>query len=397
MKKIVTLLFLLIISISQVKAAHYIVGIVNDARDGTQANGHIILLWKPSNGILDNQTDIIGPDGNSGANNTYMIDCELLNDPCIVGDTVAVKVINTGDNYVSANATVVVTGAGFDIMPNITLNSPPNVSLVIVDDSNLIPQNEIDLIPATTRKVVCNTTIRDEDGEDGIANVTAVFYDLSSSSPEASDDNNNHYTNSSCVIDTAYGDEYEALATCLFDVWYYANNATWNCNVTATDNQNLQDSGNDTIIIETLLALDVPPTIHFGTVNATYVSDENKTNVTNFGNVPINLTLDGYGTIDGDGLAMNCTLGAIGNISIEYEKYNLTATTPGSLTLQEFEQTYINLTDTPTVKEFNLAQRQNDTYNEAWNTTYWRIYVPLGVAGTCNGTINFAATQAAGS
>ena len=272
-------------------------------------------------------------------------------------------------------------------------NVPPEVISVLIDEGN----DTAALIPNATKLVVCSAVVRDFNGEGDIANVTAVFYDLSSSSPEASDDNNNHYTNSSCVIDTAYGDEYEALATCLFDVWYYANNATWNCNVTATDNQNLQDSGNDTIIIETLLALDVPPTIHFGTVNATYVSDENKTNVTNFGNVPINLTLDGYGTIDGDGLAMNCTLGAIGNISIEYEKYNLTATTPGSLTLQEFEQTYINLTDTPTVKEFNLAQRQNDTYNEAWNTTYWRIYVPLGVAGTCNGTINFAATQAAGS
>ena len=32
---------------------------------------------------------------------------------------------------------------------------------------------------------------------------------------------------------------------------------------------------------------------------------------------------------------------------------------------------------------------QGGWYNEAQNRTYWRIYVPLGVAGTCQGNIVF--------
>jgi len=35
--------------------------------------------------------------------------------------------------------------------------------------------------------------------------------------------------------------------------------------------------------------------------------------------------------------------------------------------------------------------------NDAINSTYWRIYVPLGVAGTCQGNIVFGATVAPGN
>lgn len=77
---------------------------------------------------------------------------------------------------------------------------------------------------------------------------------------------------------------------------------------------------------------------------------------------------------------MNCSIGNIKNISINYEKYNLNTSTAGSLTLTEFEAAYVNLTSSPVVKKFDLNYRQNDTEDDAINSTYWRIYVPLGVA-----------------
>ena len=121
---------------------------------------------------------------------------------------------------------------------------------------------------------------------------------------------------------------------------------------------------------------------------------ENITNVTNMGNVALNLSLSGYAVTEGDGLAMNCSLGNVQNISIEYEKYNLTETTAGPLTLSEFEDNYINLTDSPVVNEFNLTQRINDDEDDTAKETYWRIYVPKGIAGSCTGNIIFGATQA---
>jgi hypothetical protein len=110
-------------------AAHYIVGIVEDAKDGTLANGHTIVLWNITRGIEENLTDVVGPSGNSGINNSYKIDCELLSTPCLEGDILTLKVINNGDNYISGEKNVTVTSAGEDVVENITLNSPPSTTL----------------------------------------------------------------------------------------------------------------------------------------------------------------------------------------------------------------------------------------------------------------------------
>jgi len=67
------------------------------------------------------------------------------------------------------------------------------------------------------------------------------------------------------------------------------------------------------------------------------------------------------------------------------------------MNLSEFEKKYVNLTSSPNVKKFNLDYRKNDLTNDAINVTYWRIYVPLGVSGNCQGNIIFGAVQAPGS
>jgi hypothetical protein len=191
-------------------------------------------------------------------------------------------------------------------------------------------------------------------------------------------------------------DAYLAMANCTFDMWYYSNPGTWNCTVLVNDTYNWQDSGNDTISISDLLAIGLPATINYGTVNSTYVSDEITANVTNFGNVRLNLSLMGYAVTLTDGWAMNCSRGNVQNISVMYEKYNLTSANGGVIaSLTEFQNgRYRNLTTPTKIGAFDLAHRQNDTFDEAWNSTYWRIYVPRGVAGTCNGNIIFGAVRA---
>ncbi|MCX6750036.1 MAG: hypothetical protein NTZ83_01110 [Candidatus Pacearchaeota archaeon] len=66
------------------------------------------------------------------------------------------------------------------------------------------------------------------------------------------------------------------------------------------------------------------------------------------------------------------------------------------MNLNEFEAKYVNLTSYPDVKRFNLDYRKDDTTNEAINATYWRIYVPSGATGNCQGNIIFGAVQAPG-
>jgi len=255
----------------------------------------------------------------------------------------------------------------------------------------------VDLSPNSTVDVVVFVVARDYNGDSDITNVTAEFFDNSASFYGDSDDNNYHYTNSSCVIDTGYGDAYEISANCTFSLQYYANNATWNASVRVIDTLGIEGSGSNIITVNTLLALGLPDSINYGQVNATEVSDEQVANVTNFGNVIANLSLSGYAVSEGDGYAMNCSLGNVQNISIDYEKYNLSSSVVGDLNLTQFENNYTNLTSSPVVRTFNLNQRQNDFTNDAVNATYWRIYVPIGVAGSCTGNIIFGAVQDTGS
>jgi len=145
-----------------VSAAHYILGVVNNASDGTSANGYEVVMWNPANGIDDNLTDTIGPTGSSGTDKIYFMDCELLNTPCSVGDEIRVKMMRNGSNYrtIEDFVNVSVTGAGFDEIPNMTLNSPPTITL----DS---PVNYTNLSNA---EVNFSCTANDLDGN--LANVT---------------------------------------------------------------------------------------------------------------------------------------------------------------------------------------------------------------------------------
>jgi hypothetical protein len=257
--------------------------------------------------------------------------------------------------------------------------------------------NSLDLSPNSTKEITINAIVRDYNGETDFNNSVATFFDNTSVAYGSADDNNNHYTNSSCSIDTSYGDETEANVSCNLDIWYYANNASWNVSVYISDKAGLGVIGSIKTPVNTLLSFDVPTLIDYGTVNATLVSDEVIVNVTNFGNVISNLTLEGFALNRSDGLAMNCSLGATKNISVYYEKYNLTASNNSILSLAQFQAIYTNLTNVSVTKKYNLNFRQNDTYNEAINSTYWRIYVPVGVAGSCSGNIIFGAIRATGN
>ena len=123
--KIFLIFIFLIFLIGFCSAVHNITGIVNDAKDGTLANDYIITLWNSLNGLEDNLTDIIGPNGNSGEDNNYLIDCELLGTPCSLNDNLSIKVFNNGSDYVTEILNVTVTGASEDSVGDLTLNSPP--------------------------------------------------------------------------------------------------------------------------------------------------------------------------------------------------------------------------------------------------------------------------------
>ena len=260
-------------------------------------------------------------------------------------------------------------------------NSEPDLYKVI------IAPNPIDLNPGSTYKVNCTGYVYDINGWGDIIKANATLYDTTQGNGGAID-NNHRYQNLSCNCTQFETENFNASCTCTLDVFYYANNGTWRCNMTIMDQHGLKDTLNSsTAVINSVIGINTPSEINYGNLSVTETSEEKIANISNYGNVPINISIRGYGGYDTnnpDNLSMTCN---IGNISILYERYSTIRGT--SFT------DMINLSNiTKEIDDFKLPIRTNDTnYGNDTNATYWRIYIPNSVAGSCNGTIEFYATD----
>lgn len=273
-----------------------------------------------------------------------------------------------------------------DTTVNVT-NSPPEIlSVVIVDP--------ITLNAGTTQAITCNATIRDYNGGNTITNVSATFYDNNTAGPGDADDNNTHYTNASC---TSTGtSQYLANFSCGFDLLYYANNGTnWACNVTVVDNFTFSGnvSGNDslanTTTINALLALNVTPLINYGNLSVGDTSTAQEANITNIGNNNINISVRAFGgndesNVSAQNISFICDQG---NITHENQKYGLNSS--GDFTA---DFTAVNYTFQQ-ISNLTVLQQTNDS-QQVTNSSYWRLYVPPGPFGICNGTVVFQAETA---
>ena len=287
----------------------------------------------------------------------------------------------SNDAVIGVNITNVTTRV------NVTNTQP------IIQQVNLTPANIV-LLPGNTSNATCVASVFDFNGVNDFLNASAVFY-LNSTGPDGPDDNNNHYTvdNLSCEKTNINATHYHV--TCNAPLEYYADNGTWGCQMTVTDNGGAQNpdaklnaSQNASIFanVTELLALDVPSVLDFGNLTVTQTSDATEFNITNFGNIDINISVRGFGaTVAGDNLSMVC---AFGEIPIELERFAL-----DNATLFDDMTAVTNVTTL--IQNFTLPQRTDDNdFGADRNQTYWRLQIPLSVGGDCNGTLVFSASQA---
>ena len=240
----------------------------------------------------------------------------------------------------------------------------------------------ITLNAGTTKNIICFVQIMDYNGGNTInsTNVTFYYYLNSSSDPN---DNNDHYTNASCTASTTDG--FYTNWTCGLDIWYYANNGSWKANVTVKDSYNLTDNDYRNATISTLYALNVTQLIDFGNLPSGDTSlTPVQANITNFGNMNINVTIYGFGGEDEvlyAGLAMVCDQR---NLTLPNERYSLTSTDYDSMT---------SLTGSATTISGLTVYKQEDDAQQQINSTYWRLHVNVTTNpfGVCNGTVIFAA------
>jgi len=277
---------------------------------------------------------------------------------------------------------------------NIT-NTPPEVYKVEC-------QNPANLQPGTTTKINCTAYVYDYNGWQDVANgtVNGTFWHIDESSYEAADNANNHYTNVTCLSTEEESclqlgsSATNATCTCSFSVQYFAYNGTWQVNITVSDTHwlggdnplNLTDSGTGFTNITPLVALDVPASLDYGDLAVTQYSSMKELNITNFGNVGINISMYGYG---GDNYTLfnnTALMCPVGNISLTYERWARESS-------KAWADMY-NVTAVDAKMDINIPKRIDEQqYNNSRNTTYWKVYVPQGVGGFCNGSLVFSAQK----
>jgi hypothetical protein len=293
---------------------------------------------------------------------------------------VAPSVVSWGplNNYrnFSVRTTVNITNAMPEIL-NITCNNGSSVTL----------------IPGSTQNVTCIIQIRDYnggitiDGTNGSGVNTSTLYYFQNSSQDP-DDNNVHYTNSSCsVTGTASG--YYINWSCGFNMWYYSNNGTWRINVTVHDryqNTSYNVSSERNTSVNSLYAINVTDVINFGDMSVGDVSaNPAQANITNFGNMRINISLYGFGADNQTRYGAYAMICEIRNLTLNTERY--------SIVESDAWAAMTPISGTPTkINSLSIVQQEDDVVPVV-NSTYWKLYIdPVSNPfGQCNGTVIFSA------
>ena len=264
---------------------------------------------------------------------------------------------------------------------NVT-NTEPWVDNVLVDDSIASPVGEINLQPSTTINVWCNSTIHDYNGADDIAEVNATLYHQSVGVFDT--EANSSLYNSVCY--NVSQDTITANYMCNFTVPYYTWNGSWQCNVSVIDSRNLTARNASSTYVNELYAITVPGVIDYGNMEVNTNSGvEVPKNITNVGNMVLDLDLYGFAETVDDGYAMACTQGNDIPIGNQFFDINIS----GNNTFA-YKTALSGLQGTPNQVNLNLDLRNDSNGYNYTGWTDWKLQVPFSVAGWCNGTVVFS-------
>jgi len=268
---------------------------------------------------------------------------------------------------------------------NITNAKPEVLSVNVYPDTSIsnISNRNVTINAGLTKTVYCNATVRDWNGFNDIIMANATLWNMQNTTFNSTVINNNsYYINSTCYLNASTG-TFTGHYACGFDVYYYANNGTWNCTFQVMDNFNKSGSGANTTFFYPLYALNVTDGIDYGSMAVEETSQDFTANITNLGNRDINITVQSYARFIGDGLAMNCTIQ--GNISAENQRFGTAAG------MAYTSKTPVNGTSPTSIGNLTVG-KQTVAGSPVINTTYWQLYIPPNPAGNCSGFIIFTAT-----
>ena len=238
------------------------------------------------------------------------------------------------------------------------------------------------LASGTTGEFHVNGIVSDTNGYEDIADVSVNFFRTAVTSDCTPDDNDCYKdgtSEGSCVMDTSYGDSTQAKFDCQFDLQYFIDSTdansdsysadTWTVEVVVLDDNEGEDEDSATYEMPTLLSLDIPSTLDFGTMGLGTATD----NATNE-----EMTITQYGNDSADvevsGTLLDCDTGT-GEIPLANIEWDLADVGMDSGT---------DLTGSAVDTNLNVGVRTGASVTK---TLYWNIQIPsTGVEGTCTGT-----------
>ncbi len=267
----------------------------------------------------------------------------------------------------------------FNSTPVTISGAPPSISSMLIDDS--VPgDSSLNLFAGVDSGIWCNGTATDSSGFSGIDKINATLYSTGLSSSRDSDNRTKHYSNSSCAFSQSGTDS--AHFSCSFSLAYYSVNGTWACNASVFSS-GLQNHSVAYANVSELMAINVTPYVDYGDLQVGQVSGSDAVaKVQNIGNTAVDLNLFGYASSPGDNLAASCTLG---NIPISLEKYDFGPSV-------QYSQ-MIPLGGNPAGMTYNLNLSPQSGNISSTIPLYWKISIPSGARGICNGIIMLSAIK----
>jgi hypothetical protein len=312
---------------------------------------------------------------------TAFVAGEVLEDPSISGNAMDLG-INTHTEmeynfqlsavYATANAYCFrVSNSGTDLdsyseIAEVTLLFPPTLSNLKFSNDNVI---NLTGSPMTTVTAIASTT--DFNGWEDIDYATSTFYRSGvSGGTKCVPDNNNCYT-ASCSLSTPPSGNTRDI-TCSADVYFFADptdigtfsDQFWNAEMTVADNSGLKatDSFDDVVEMITLRSLtavnDITYTSHYAGEDTG--SDNELVVLTNTGNSPVNVVLEGSDLV-----------GPTGSIAVANQRYSSSPFeyADAGCVICQF------LTGESVQYDVDLPKPTNDT--PVTDNLYWGINIPM--------------------
>lgn len=268
-----------------------------------------------------------------------------------------------------------------------TTNVLPQASLANID----LGADAINLIANGAKAVSGTATVTDSDSCQDISTVTARLY-RTAAGHDGATDNTIRYA-LSCSQDegscTGPGDT-TATYTCTVNVQYYADptdtgslyaSDNWTMRVTPSDEVATGTVSNDTIEMNSLVALTTSGATNFGTLalGADTGAANQTITVTNVGNTRLDINLSTYGSAPADNKSFACTIGTIPSANVKYSLTSFTYASAGTA-----------MSTNPVEVDADILKPINATPSTV--TLYFGLGMPgSAVGGTCSGTSTITA------